>query len=332
MIKRRVMYILFIIILLVLANISLYFYIFFDNVRKNNDYMTSLVLNEKSSVTYNMETEDKKYYNSKNLDEYNVNSINNIDTFFNYNLTFDKTVEGDYSYYVRGLLFDSASEMKEIYRSNDNKLKLDNKNVILINQLQNINIKDIIKNNSEMSKYNDAIIKYEMVITYHVYNKDINKFISNSKTIEIDIPITSGKYLVVSPSEEKNYKEYSNTIKKDNNTYLLVCMEFLGSVLLYILCIAYLIERMNPSEDIFDSELEKLLKKYKKYIVKLTFLPDLSYKDITFVEDVDTLVKISLKLHIPIDYVEILKHKESIFAVIHDEEAFVYKVSIKKRK
>ena len=330
--KRRVVYILFIIVLVVLANISLYYYVYFDNLRLDNTYLNVLMVNEKSSITYNLETVENNYYNSKNITNYNINDVNKIDAFFNYSLSLDKDVEGYYTYFVRGILTDDTKEIKEIYNSNEYKYQIDNKKVISINQLSDINIKEIVHNNKEIPELNDAIVKYEMVVTYHIYNKEINKYISNSKTIEIDIPITSGRYLVVSPNEEKNTKEFSNIMNGNDVTYLVICMEFLGSVLLYILCIAYLIERISPKDYMNDEELEYLRNRYKKYIIKINIVPDLSKKDVLFVDNVDELVKISKRLDLPIDYIDIIKHKEAIFAVINDKEAYVYKVSVKKRK
>ena len=330
--KRKVLYILFIAILIVLANISVYYYLYFDNLRKNVKYTSELAFNQKSSVTYNIETNDQSYINSKNINDYNINNVNKIDVFYNYALTLDKKVSGEYSYYVRGVVFDSSNEEKEIYKSDETKVELDEKNVISINQLTNIDIKKIVDTNTIIANMYNAHIKYEMVVNYHVYTKELNKYISNSKTIEIDIPITTGEKIVASPYEEKGFKEYANVIDNNNQTNLVICLEFLGSIILYILCIAYLIERIIPKDYLKNEELEYILKSYKKYIVDINFLPDLSKKNVVFVDNMDQLVDYSKKLRVPIDYIEVIENKEHVFAVIYDNDAYVYKVSIKKRK
>ena len=329
--KRKVLYIILIILLIVLSNVSLYYYFYFDDIRLNTKDINVLLLNEKSSITYNIESADNNYYNSKNISNYDVNNINTIDTFYNYSITFDKKVTGNYSYYIRGVLFDSADEMKEIYKSTEYKYDIEDKNVININQLTNINIKDIINKNLEIADYNDAKIKYELVVMYHIYNKDIDKYVSNSKTIEINIPITSGEYITISPNEEKSIKEFSNLLDSHNKTYLIICIEFLGSVVLYILCIAYLIENMSPSYELNDKELSEIIKKYKKDLVKINFLPDLSRKEVIFVDNMNELLAYSKSYNVPIDYIEIVKHKETIFTVIYDKNAYVYKVSVKRK-
>ena len=329
--KRKVLYILLIILLVILSNISLYYYLYFDNIRIHNTDTNALLLKENSSITYNIESIDNNYYNSKNIHLYDVNNIKTIDTFFNYNISFDKEVKGEYLYYVRGILFDNVEEKKEIYKSVEYKYSIDNKNVININQLTNVNLKEIINSDQDIKNYNSAKVKYELVVMYHVYNKDIDKYISNSKTIEINVPITTGEYITISPNETKSYKETSN-IKKNDKTYLIICTEFMGSVLLYILCIAYLIERISPVYTLTDAKLDSIKSKYKKYIVHINFIPDLTNKDVFFVDDMDTLVKYSKKYKVPIDYIEIVKHKETIFAVIYNKYAYVYKVSIMKRK
>jgi hypothetical protein len=330
--KRTIVYIIFIIVLIVLANISAYFYLYFDNIRKNTKYTTELVINEKSSITYNLEDNNNRYYNSKNLNEYDINEVNKVDVFYNYVLTFDKRITGEYSYYVRGVLLDTSLEKKNIYKSDEYKYSIDNKNVININQLANIELKKIVSENVDIAEMIDAHIKYELVFNYHAYSKELNKYISDSKTIEVDIPVTSGKTITTSPYEEKKYREFSNELDHNNNTYLFICLEFLGSIILYILCIAYLIERISPTDYMNDKVLHFYLSKYKNYIIDINFLPDLSYKNVMFVDNFDELVKYSNKYRVPIDYVEIVKHKESIFAVIYDNDAYVYKVSVKKRK
>ena len=330
--KRRILYIIFIILLIVLANISMYFYLYFDNVRLNTTHLNILLLNEKSSITYNIESMDNNYYNSNNNQTYDVNNISKIDTFYNYNVTFDKIVEGDYSYYVRGVLFDSTNEIKEVYKSTEYKYVLDNKNVINVNHITNIDLKSVIAANKEIAELANASLKYELVVNYHIFNKEINKYVSHSKTIEMDIPITSGESIVISPSETKNSKEYSKELDNNDVTYLIICLEFLGSVLLYILCIAYLIERISPKDYINDNELEYIRNKYKKYIIKINFIPDLTYKEVVFVDDIESLVEQARKLHVPVDYIDIIKHKEAVFAVMYDNYAYIYKVSVKKRK
>ena len=246
--KRNIVYILFIIVLIVLANISMYYFFYFDNTRKSDAYKTELIINQKSSITYNIETIDHQYYYLKQDEPYNINNVNKIDLFFNYNITFDKTVTGEYSYYIRGVVFDSNVENKTLYKTDEFKYKIDGKNVININHLQNIDLKTLIDTNKDLSTMTEADIKYEMVVVYHIYNKEINKYVSNSKTIEIDIPVTTGKNIFKSPNEEKNFKEHSNETNRSDITYLIVCLEFLGSVLLYVLCIAYLIERLSPKD------------------------------------------------------------------------------------
>ena len=259
--KRMIIHIIFIIVLIVLANVSLYYFIYFDDVRKNNTFQTELYVNQKSHITYNIQTPTNTYYNYKNLKEYDINNISKIDVFYNYSITFDKVVEGDYSYYVIGYLYDASDNKNIIYKSNEFKYGINNKNVINVNHLTNINIVDILKAN-DISKMVLPNLKYEMVVNYHVYNNVINKYIANSKSLEIDIPLVNNDSIVISPSEEKGYKEFSNNITTNNKAYLVICLEFLGSIILYILCIAYLIESIYPKTYMYDRELESIKYRY----------------------------------------------------------------------
>lgn len=331
--KRVIIHIIFIIVLIVLANISLYFYIYFDDIRKNTTFSTELFLNEKSSINYNIQTSNNDYLANTKFNNYNPKDINKVDVSYNYSITFDKVVTGEYSYYVRGYLFDSTDNKKELYRSTDFKYNITDKNVISIGQLTSINVKDIIGNNN-LGELTEPNIKYEMVVNYHVYNRELDKYISNSKTIEINIPVANkdDNKIIKSTSEEKGYKEFSNDISVNNKKYLVICFEFLGSVILYILCIAYLIENIYPKTYVFDREYEYIKNKYKKYLVDINFIPNLSDKEVKFVDEVDELVNYSKLYRVPIDYFEVIKHKEIVFAVIYGKKAFVYKISVKRGK
>jgi flagellar basal body-associated protein FliL len=80
--KRMIIHIIFIIVLIVLANVSLYYFIYFDDIRKNNTFQTELYVNQKSHITYNIQTPSNTYYNYKNLKEYDINNISKIDVLF----------------------------------------------------------------------------------------------------------------------------------------------------------------------------------------------------------------------------------------------------------
>ncbi|MCR4581905.1 MAG: hypothetical protein K5666_05325, partial [Bacilli bacterium] len=70
----------------------------------------------------------------------------------------------------------------------------------------------------------------------------------------------------------------------------------------------------------------------KKYLVDINFIPNLSDKEVKFVDEVDELVNYSKLYRVPIDYFEVIKHKEIVFAVIYGNKAFVYKISVKRGK
>ena len=80
-----------------------------------------------------------------------------------------------------------------------------------------------------------------------------------------------------------------------------------------------------------DDKLAYIKSKYKKDIIEIDFLPDLSKKDVLFVDDMDELVKYARYYGVPIDCIQIIKHRETIFAVIYDKYAYVYKVSVRKK-
>ncbi len=333
--KRRVLFSILIVLLTILTVISLYFLYYFNAKRKNNNYQNALKITENSKMSYDVITSNGTLYNSNiKTSSYTTDDIKDITAYFNYNLVFDKDVEGNYTYYIVGNIVDDTNNiLKEVYRSEDHKYEITNGNIINLTNYFDVSY------SSFKSTYNDiktntstnGRLVYQVVVSYSLYNDSIDKNMSYSKTLEMTIPFTSTN-IKYNPSSTYSFKEFSNDLHANDNTYLIICLEFSGASLLFVLIIALLMESMNPHKNIYASELKKLIEKNKSHIIKISFLPDLSKKDVLFVDNFDDLVEASSTFMLPIDYVEIAKNMEAVFLVIMDKYTYVYKFSIKDDK
>ncbi len=324
--KRKIIYSTFAIILFILSIVCYYYIYYFNNIRDEKLYTNRLLITNDYSTSYVINNKDGSFYNSESTkDVYDLNNINDINVFFNYSSAFDKSVTGTYSYYVIGKFEGIDSN---IYESNEYKYDINDSKLINVDYLLNINMKDLLNSyNNYMGKTTKAI--YTIYINYQVYNSEISKYVSNSKNLQITINLDGTNSIDVNKSEIVKDFEYATDTYNDN-IYVVIILEFLGAALLFDLVSISLLVSIEPKENIYRRDLNKILRLYKDRLIKLSFIPDLSNKEVIFVDDFNGLISASDTLHVPIDYIEIVKDRETVFMVIISRFAYVYKVSIKK--
>lgn len=324
--KRRIICSSLAIILFILSIVCYYYIYYFNNMRDEKLYLNRLIITNDYSASYVINNNDGSFYNSDSThDTYDLNNINDINVFFNYSSAFDKNVTGNYSYYVIGK-FEGIDD--NIYESNEYKYDINDSKLINVDYLLNINMKDLLNSyNNYIGKTTKAI--YTIYINYQVYNSEISKYVSNSKNLQITINLDGTNSIEVSKAEIVKDYEYSTDTYNDN-VYVVIILEFLGAALLFDLVSISLFVSIEPKENIYKRDLELIFNKYKNRLIKLSFIPDLSSKEVIFVDDFDGLISASDTLHVPIDYIEVVKGRETVFMVIINRFAYVYKVSIKK--
>ena len=85
------------------------------------------------------------------------------------------------------------------------------------------------------------------------------------------------------------------------------------------------LNKYNAGEPRYYKNLNMILRRYNESIISTT-LPKLSDKDIILVPDFDSLEKVAYRINKPITFTEVKKGKESIFTVIGDKEAYVFRL------
>ena len=288
--KRKIIYSTFAIILFILSIVCYYYIYYFNNIRDEKLYTNRLLITNDYSTSYVINNKDGSFYNSESTKD--VYDLNNI------------------------------------YESNEYKYDINDSKLINVDYLLNINMKDLLNSyNNYMGKTTKAI--YTIYINYQVYNSEISKYVSNSKNLQITINLDGTNSIDVNKSEIVKDFEYATDTYNDN-IYVVIILEFLGAALLFDLVSISLLVSIEPKENIYRRDLNKILRLYKDRLIKLSFIPDLSNKEVIFVDDFNGLISASDTLHVPIDYIEIVKDRETVFMVIISRFAYVYKVSIKK--
>ena len=147
---------------------------------------------------------------------------------------------------------------------------------------------------------------------------------------KMDIPLSEEVVNVnVLGPEEKEFKEYSDITQIVEPIYMVICAEFLGAILLFILIIVYIVRKIIRSESLFEKKRRELLRKYDANIVHIKELPNLKKIDVMFVDNFKDLIDASNTLNLPIHYVDVVIGHEATFIILNKKCAYVYKLSDK---
>ena len=341
--NRKVLYSILLISLVILASVSSFFLYYFYKMRNDNLSFNKIDIQESSSVSYNILANDSKFFDSSVSNKsYIINEIKDIKTYFNYVLTFSSDVSIDYSYIIEGKIIgntigtDDSILEKTIYKNSPAVKKATGK-IVNITDTFDINVPDYVQiKNDFINQYGidvDAKIEYFITITYAYTSNTINKTKTNKKELSIVVPINGSSTMpIVSPSKIDTYSEYSDMTSQDKNTYLAICLELLGSTILFVLASILVLRRLLRNTSIYKKDLNELLKKYKQCIVRLKNLPDFDDTDVLFVDSFEDLLDACYVTNKPINYYEVKKNQVAIFVLFSDFKAYVYKVNIRNEE
>ena len=341
--NKRFLYSILLIALVVLAAVSSFFLYYFYKMRNDNLSFNKIDIQDSSSMSYSVLTEDSNFYDSSvSNKKYLVDEVKDIKTVFNYVVTFSSDVSMNYSYIIEGKIIgntkgsDDRILEKKVYK-NDPEVKQMTGKIINITDSFNIDVPSYVSmKNNFIDKHNidiDSYIQYDITITYSYDSRDINKSKVEKKVLTIMVPISEQVTVPkLTPNEVNTHSEYSSLTEKDKGTYLAICLELLGSVILFVLTAILVLKRMLTKTIMYKEDLNELFKKYKKVIVKLKNLPDFDNIDVLFVDEFDDLLDVCYVTDKPINYYEVIKDREVIFVIFNDFKAYVYNVSIRNEE
>ncbi len=341
--NRKILYTILLVSLVILASVSSFFLYYFYKMRNDNLSFNKIDIQESSTVSYNVLTNDSKFYDaSVNSKSYITKEIKDIKTYFNYILTFSSDVSIDYSYIIEGKIVGNSKGTedkildKTIYKNVPTVKKYSGR-IINLTDTFDIDLPYYIGVQDEFIKQYgvelDGYVEYDITITYAYSSNAINKSKTDKKELSIVIPINDVSTKPIVPVSNINtYSEYSDLTEKDKSTYLAICLELLGSTVLFVLTAILVLRRLFRNASIYRRELQELLKKYKNYIVKLKNMPDFDDTDVLFVDEFEDLYDACMVTNKPINYYEVVKDKVAIFVVFSDFKAYVYKVNIRNEE
>lgn len=267
---------------------------------------------------------------------YNTNLIDDIVTTFNYNFVANKKFDFNYLYQVKALLTIYNSQNQEIGKKEyvivpEVKKALTNSNGYQINEVFAINYPkymDDMKNLMANSEYNDytGILTLNLNTNINGQYKESNENINEDGQISMTIPIREGTIEITKDLSYSNDESIrgDETSTISNNITIII-----GSILLVISIIILAIEgkkaySLNIKQKKYYQEINNLLKKYNKIMVKAEKLPALSNKRVIEIANITDLIELEKELETGILVYEKVKTNETWFIIIHQNEAWIY--------
>lgn len=332
---RNILYIFLMIIFIVLA------YLFFDrgiNV-KTKIFVT---YQEKSDITYKVYLHENDIYNKRYLnmnERYLANLVDDIDINFAYNSLFSRELNGYYTYSVTSALVGYTDDINEsLFRKEDILL---NKTVPLNqNNLSEIKINDKViidydKYFNELKKYNDEyntkISGYLEVLMKINENLDFfgnERIIKDTKEMKLIIPLSYETFKISIQNDNNNVDKYYDFSKKEKiNFIFLVIGAFCLSV--GISFFALTIRNMiNESHDEINyrKELKRIINNNSEILVKVKKFYSKHKYNLIYVASFAELMDAYRRVENPISYKEVKKNEETIFLMIDEDNAWIYRL------
>ena len=332
---RNILYIFLMIIFIVLA------YLFFDrgiNV-KTKIFVT---YQEKSDITYKVYLYDNDIYSKSYLnmnERYLTSLVDDINIDFAYNSLFSKELNGYYTYSVTNALVGYTDDINEsLFRKEDMLL---NKTVPLNqNNLSEIKINDKViidydKYLNELKKYNDEynakISGYLEVLMKINENLDFfgnERIVKDTKEMKLIIPLSYETFKINIQNDNNNVDMYYDFSKKEKiNFIFLVIGAFCLSV--GISFFALTIRNMiNESHDEINyrKELKRIINNNSEILVKVKKFYSKHKYNLIYVASFAELMDAYRRVENPISYKEVKKNEETIFLMIDEDNAWIYRL------
>lgn len=332
---RNILYIFLMIIFIVLA------YLFFDR-GINARTKIFVTYQEKSDITYKVYLHDNDIYSKRYLnmnERYLANLVDDIDINFVYNSLFSRELNGYYTYSVTSALVGYTDDINEsLFRKEDMLL---NKTVPLNqNNLSEIKINDKViidydKYLNELKKYNDEyntkISGYLEVLMKINENLDFfgnERIIKDTKEMKLIIPLSYETFKISIQNDNNNVDKYYDFSKKEKiNFIFLVIGAFCLSV--GISFFALTIRNMiNESHDEINyrKELKRIINNNSEILVKVKKFYSKHKYNLIYVASFAELMDAYRRVENPISYKEVKKNEETIFLMIDEDNAWIYRL------
>ena len=330
-------------LLWIIAIIILYVLSFFVFKFSINNYSQEFIFyTQESDIDYKVYLKENNFFETPYLEKdkiYITTLIDYIDLDYDYKITFDEPMSGNYKYYVKAVI--SADREKgstsnywekvfNIYESES--VSYENKNYITFNpdnfKLDYDYYNDLLlqfKNEYKLSLYGN--LKLIVEVENFATSKENNEYKINSLAT-LDIPLTQATIEIPITAETNNKTgSMESSIMYDNNPkYLIMKIAsgacFLSASILAIILVTKIV-RLREKPSAYNKAIKKILKTYDEIIVNIKNI-NLEEFNVVEVANFNELIDAHGEVRQPINFME--SRNEASFILINDKMAWRYRI------
>lgn len=310
-----------------------------------------LNIKNKDNVQYQIDSDiDYKVYLLKNdvYDKYYLNKgekyiaslVDYIKFNFKYDILYSEDINGYYSYNVDTSLVAYEDDINDSLIKRDYK-ELDNKVVVLDkNHVKNIDINDSVivdyKKYKEIlndinNKYGVSVYGYLNVrfnLNTELDFSSLDKNINDKKSMEVLIPLSDDTFKIKILNTYDDIDSYYDFSKKTfvNYLYILIGLLCLSISLTFIVMLVRELVFINKEQKNYNKKLKKILKEYEDDIIIVKNFYNKKKYNLIYVDSFDELLDVHKRVLSPISFKEVKKNYKSIFLIIDDDNAWIYRM------
>ena len=320
-------------------------YLFLDR-GMNARTKVAVTYQENSDVTYKVYLHENDIYNSEYLgmnERYITKLVDNILIDFDYASLFNKDLSGYYTYTVTGSLVGYKDNINEnLFKKDEELLK---KTVPLDqNNLKEIKINDEVvidydKYLAELKKYNEdynanisGYLEVKMIIDENLGFFGNKEIIKDDKEMKVIIPLSYDTFkisIINSNNGKKNYHNFSKR-EKINYVFLLLGAFSLSVGTFFLVQTIRNMIKESRDEEKYRNELQRIISEHGDILVKVDkFYSEYPY-NLIYVSSFAELMDAYRRVKSPISYKEVKKNEETIFLMIDDDSAWIYRLAKNK--
>ena len=298
---------------------------------------------DKSDVIYKVNYLEEDYISTG--DRYVSSMVDDIDISYNYENIISEYIAGYYRYSVDASLITYLESSKDSLWKRDYKL-VNEKTVLLdAGKINNININD--KFVIDFDRYREEVYsfmkQYDMEVSGYLNIKinilealnfeSLNNQYEDTKVINVNIPLTQDTFKINVDNINSINNCYELVTDGAMNIIFLIIGAFCGSVSLALLILVLRqFKIINDMENEYNKQLDKILSKYDEQIVKIKRFYVSKKYNMIYVDSFKELMDVANNENKMISFKETKRDSESVFVVISENDAWIYRLLANKEK
>lgn len=313
-----------------------------------------ITYNETTDVSYDVYLKENSFFDTPFLskdylsqnDRYIITQlIDYIDMKFNYNISFDSEVSGDYYYYLKAVVEANKTNEetgnyweKEYVLFEGDKTHFSNEKYYSISPNVKINYQEYNDRIYEIMK--DSNLNMDGNLTIYLVNEttiDSREFtekkVINSEA-KVVMPLTkSSIQLDIDTDAASKTDTLVETFKVKSSKYTVcvICLVICGLGILGLIRFIIHYIKVDRKKYQFELKLKKILNTYDSIIVNVNALPDLNEFKVINVESFEELVDAHGEVRMPINYFK-RDDDRHIFILINNDVLWLYALDRKNKK